>query len=243
MNGVNVQSLGQAGYFITSDGLRIVIDPYLSDSCGAADERFGRLFPPPIAPEDLDADVMIITHNHTDHLDPATIGPYRHKATTRFIAPRLTAPALAALGVPESNISIVDHAGELSLPGVTVTGVFALGTTPDSVDTCGYLLTFPSGQTIYTCSDTSWCDLLAQCAPKDVGLLLVCINGHFGNMDIDQALLLTKAVRPRIVVPNHYDVMALNSENPEIFRLLYDQAGLPGQCVILAAGESVTIGG
>jgi len=242
MKEVIVQSLGQAGYLVESDGLRIAIDPYLSDSCGVADARFSRLFPPPIAPADLEVDIMIITHNHTDHLDPETIGPYRHKATTRFVAPRLTASALAATGVPEGNISVVDHAGTLSLPGVTITGVFALGTSPDSVDTCGYLLAFPTGQTLYTCSDTSWCDLLAQCAPKAVDVLLVCINGHFGNLNVDQALLLTKAVQPRIVVPNHYDVMALNSENPETFRLLYDQSGLSGQCVILAAGESLAIG-
>ena len=242
MRGIDVQFLGQAGYLIQTDGLRIAIDPYLSDSCGA-DARFARLYPPPVTPEALEVDVMIITHDHQDHLDAETLRAYRHTATTRFVAPRLAAAALEKLGVPSGNISVVDHAGRLPLPGVDITGVFALGTTPETADTCGYLLTFPSGETIYTCSDTSWCDLLAACAPKDITLLLVCINGHFGNLNIEQAMDLTRAVRPQIVVPNHYDVMALNSANPETFRFLYESAGLPGRCAILAAGETLTIGG
>ena len=240
MNEVHIQFLGQAGYKITSGHVRIAIDPYLTDSCGVSDPRFKRAYPPPVAPEELDVDIMILTHNHGDHLDPETIKPYRHKNTTRFIAPRLTAPALLKLGVPEQNITVVDHAGRLELPGVTLTGVFALGTSPDSIDTCGYLMTFPGNRTIYTCSDTAWCPLVADCAPKDIDVLLVSINGHFGNLNVDQALLLTRAVRPKIVIPNHYDLMPINSENPETFRFLFDCARLPGRCVILAPGETFT---
>jgi L-ascorbate 6-phosphate lactonase len=237
MDGVTIQFLGQAGYLISSGGMRIVIDPYLSDSCGTKNPLFSRLHPAPISPADLEADVMIITHSHQDHLDPGTIEPYRHKDTTRFISPRLTAPALVKFGVPEDNVSVVDHAGQLVYKSVKFTGVFALGTSPDAVDTCGYLLTFPSGETVYTCSDTGWCGLLADCAPKDIDVLLVCINGKFGNLDVDQALELTRVVKPETVIPNHYDVMALNSENPETFRFFFERMGLPGQCVILESGE------
>ena len=235
MDGVTLQFLGQAGYILSSGGTRVVVDPYLSDGCGVGDARFSRLFPPPVSPEELQADVFIVTHAHRDHLDPDTVGPYRHKQSTRFIAPRLTAPKLLTLGVPECNVSVVDHAGQLSLPGVDITGVFALGTTPESCDTCGYLLTFPNGQTVYTCSDTSYCDLLLQCAPRNVDVLLVCINGKFGNLTATEALALTKAVQPKVVIPNHYDVMALNSENPETFRYLCD--GLDSRVVVLSPGE------
>ena len=241
MGGVVIRFLGQAGYLFESDGLRIAVDPYLSDSCGISDPRLARRCPPPMAPGELETDIMIITHIHQDHLDPDTIGPYRHKETTRFVAPRLTAPELVKLGVPARNISVVDHAGHIALKGVDITGVFALGTSPDSVDTCGYLLAFPSGHTVYTCSDTSWCELLEECAPKDIDVLLVCINGHFRNLNVDQALALTKAVRPKVVIPNHYDVMAVNSENPETFRYFFDRAELQCRCVILDTGGAFVL--
>lgn len=40
------------------------------------------------------------------------------------------------------------------------------------------------------------------------------------------------AVRPRFVLSNHYDFMALNAENPETFRWFCEQHGLRGRCVI-----------
>jgi L-ascorbate 6-phosphate lactonase len=33
-------------------------------------------------------------------------------------------------------------------------------------------------------------------------------------------------------LPNHYDIMALNGENPEVFRYLCSEAGFPEKCVI-----------
>jgi len=77
--------------------------------------------------------------------------------------------------------------------------------------------------------------LLKACPNADV--LLVCINGKFGNLNIEQAIELTLAVDPKIVIPNHYDLMELNSENPESFRHFYGEKAAPAQCVILSPME------
>ncbi len=56
-----------------------------------------------------------------------------------------------------------------------------------------------------------------KCAPK-AEVLLVCINGKDGNMGAQSAARLAKAVAPRVAaMPNHYDLMALNAENPQVF--------------------------
>ena len=43
---------------------------------------------------------------------------------------------------------------------------------------------------------------------------------------------LAAALGPRFVLPNHYDLMALNAENRETFRWFCGQRGLGGRCVI-----------
>jgi len=228
-NNVALWFLGQAGYMIKGGGQKILIDPYLSDSVGKVAPLFARAYPPPVQPEDVHADIFIVTHDHTDHLDPETIGSYLYKDTTQFIAPRHAAKKLKTLGI--QNINVVDHGDSAVINGVTITGVFALATGADTVDTCGYLLAFPNGKTVYHTSDTAFCNLLLEAAPKNIDVLLTCINGKFGNLNIAQAIELTLAASPKYVIPNHYDVMALNAENPESFRYFYGNGD--AECVIL----------
>ena len=65
--------LGQAGFaFKSHSGTTVYADPYLSDAV----ERlagFKRLSLAPLAPEDVRADLVVLTHEHEDHLDPAAL--------------------------------------------------------------------------------------------------------------------------------------------------------------------------
>jgi len=79
--------------------------------------------------------------------------------------------------------------------------------------------------------------LLLKACPKTAEVLLPCINGKFGNLNIAEAVSLTKAVKPRYVIPNHYDVMALNSENPESFKYFWEAEKAQTKCVILQVME------
>jgi L-ascorbate 6-phosphate lactonase len=224
--------LGQAGYVIRSTGVTVAIDPYLTNSAAASAPEFTRRFPPPISPEDLQVDLFLVTHDHLDHLDPETIRRYRHQTDSRFVAPRFAARKLIELGVPPRNVVCLNSGDLRQQPNLTIQGVFALPTGADVIDTTGYLLTFSTGRNVYHTSDTAMTPLLLQAAPKGVEVLLVPINGKWGNLNVEQAVELTAAVGPRYVLPNHYDLMALNSENPETFRWFCQQRKLPAQCVI-----------
>jgi len=208
--------LGQAGYAIRSCGKTVAIDPYLTDSAGHGDPGTTRRFPAPVAPDQLRADIYIVTHDHTDHLDPETIAGYRHKEETIFVAPRLACRKLAKLGIPERNIRRVDSGETAVVDGVTLTGVYAIPNEPGAIDTAGYLVRFGNGRSVYHTADTDFSDVLLAAAPK-CEVLLTCINGKWGNLNVHQAAKLTKKVRPRYAIPNHYDMMAANSENPEAF--------------------------
>ena len=224
--------LGQAGYVIRSAGVAVAIDPYLSNSAAATAPEFGRLLPVPIEPEDFRVDLWMVTHDHLDHLDPETVRRYPHQSHTQFVAPRLAARKLLELGVPQGQVQRLDSGEEWTWRDVTVRGVFALPTGADVLDTTGYLLTFANGRSVYHTSDTAFTPLLLQAAPRGVDVMLVPINGKWGNLNVEQATELTAVVSPRYVLPNHYDLMALNAENPETFRWLCRQRKLAARCVI-----------
>lgn len=208
--------LGQAGCLVRSAGVTVVIDPYLSDSVAKIAPDCTRLLPVPIRPEDLRVDLFVVTHDHLDHLDPETIGPYRHKGRTQFVAPRLACRKLAELGVPAGNIQRVDVGETVKVCGVEVRGMFALPSEPAVEDTTGYRLEFSNGRSLYHSSDTGFSEeLLLRAVFAEV--LLVCINGKWGNLDVSGAVRLAGAVRPRVTIPNHYDMMAPNLEEPGRF--------------------------
>lgn len=234
-----VQFLGQAGYLIHGCGTTIVIDPYLSNCAGEDDPLFQRQFSPPVVSQDLDADLYLVTHDHLDHLDPDTVVECSKKKTC-FIAPRLAAKKLLQLGVDKKQIHIINAGESEDFGNVSITGIFALPTGTDVLDTTGYLIQFKNGRTVYHTSDTAYCDLLLQAAPK-CEVLLTCINGKFGNLSIEQAVKLAKVINPRFVIPNHYDMMSGNQENPKVFEyVLHHSTSLVSH--ILTSGESFVWG-
>src|SRR5215211_2992321 len=79
-NDLHLWWLVQSGFLVQWQNHHLLLDPYLSDSLthkyAATDKPHVRMTEPVIAPERLNfIDVVTSSHNHTDHLDPETLGP------------------------------------------------------------------------------------------------------------------------------------------------------------------------
>jgi L-ascorbate 6-phosphate lactonase len=230
--------LGQNGFVLKApDGLTVAVDPYLSDWC--ADRGSGRfvsgrsrLYPPPLAPGGLAVDLLLLTHSHCDHADPAVLAALAGDARVRLVAPWHAAELARAARWPEDRISLI-HAGQelafsapaAAAPGLAVRGVFALPTDGGDPNHLGYLLRFPSGASFYLTGDTAWTDTLPLLvtetlapglAPGAAGpdLMAVCINSGYGNLSHWDAARLAGAVKPGLAVPVHWDLLPHNSLDP-----------------------------
>ncbi len=214
---VGLWFLGQSGFIARAGGVTLAIDPYLSDSVAAVSPALTRQYPPPLLAEDMKVDIYIVTHDHLDHLDPETINAYCPKDTTKFVGPRFACAKLRHLGVPLENIVLIDSGHCQAIAGVEITGIYAIPNDPAVIDAVGYKVVFPNGRSFYHSGDTGFSDLLLECVPQ-VETVMVCINGQWGNLNIEQAATLAGRTGARYAIPHHYDLMALNSENPESFR-------------------------
>ncbi len=59
--------LGQASFIVRGAGVTLYVDPYLNPSPR-------RIVPPPFRPEQVtNADVVLCTHDHGDHIDPTAL--------------------------------------------------------------------------------------------------------------------------------------------------------------------------
>ena len=86
---LRVTSIGHASHLIQTSGVNLLVDPVWSDRASPA--TFAgprRVAPPGLALDTLpELDAILITHNHYDHLDTATLDRLHTRASCRIIVP------------------------------------------------------------------------------------------------------------------------------------------------------------
>lgn len=204
---MKIKFLGQSGYIIKTEKAEIMIDPYLSDSVNRVAGR-PRTLPIPINPQNISCEAVICTHNHLDHLDPDTVTQINNEQF--FITTNEGKTELNRLGkdhVASLNI------GESTIVGdIEITAVFA----DHTVEAFG-LIVKAENKTLYFSGDTLYNEKLFDIAKYHPDITFICINGRLGNMNVKEALMTAKKIGAKINIPNHYDMFASNSENPELF--------------------------
>ena len=152
-----------------------------------------------------DADYVLITHAHYDHLSPKDYARVAGEKTV-VVAPASMAGDIAGLGAAETHLM---SAGErLELPGLCVEAVSAynveperLGMHPRENGWLGYVVTIDGEPTRYYVSGDTDQNPDNETVSCDVAL--VPIGGTY-TCDPRQAAAFVNALRPRAVVPTHY---------------------------------------
>ncbi|WP_373691930.1 MBL fold metallo-hydrolase [Gordonia mangrovi] len=110
--------LGHASVLVELDGVRVLTDPVLSRRCSPS-QTVGpaRMHSAPVTVADLPPiDVVLISHDHYDHLDMATVVDLAlaHPGA-RFVAPIGVGAHLIAWGVSAGRIDQADWWGEVTV--------------------------------------------------------------------------------------------------------------------------------
>jgi L-ascorbate 6-phosphate lactonase len=223
--------IGQAGYIIkTTRGMVLIIDAYLSGGNI-------RMIPPPIEPKEIKCDLYLTTHNHIDHADLKSIEKIPKGNVEIFVGPRDVVAGLTKLGIDKRRIREVNVGGEVNHKDIRVRGTFCIPTDETVLDSEGYIITTEDGMNIYHTGDTGFHDFLFYLSRHPIDVMLVCINGGMGNMGIDEAVKLTRLLRPKLVIPNHYGMFEANTADPNLFRTRLLATGAEPPCQILRVGE------
>lgn len=191
-----MSSLGNVRVFTQSairiegaDGTVVYFDPFALTGAEAAH----------------DADYVLITHAHYDHLSPEDYARVAGEKTV-VVAPASMAGEVAGLGAAATHLM---SAGEKTeLPGLAVEAVSAynvepgrLGMHPRENGWLGYVVTLDGAPTRYYVSGDT--DQNADNERVRCDVALVPIGGTY-TCDPHQAAAFVNALRPRAVVPTHY---------------------------------------
>jgi L-ascorbate metabolism protein UlaG (beta-lactamase superfamily) len=217
-----LQYLGHSAFYLQGNKIRALIDPFLSGN--------------PLASEGAEArtelDYIFVSHAHGDHLGDALAIAGRTEAVV--VATVELAAYLAGKGLKTEGMNIggkVDFPfGKVKLlPAFHSSSIFEGDKLVCSDTPCGFLLEI-EGKKIYHSGDTGLSVEMNLLAAEDVEIALVPIGGHY-VMDAARAVGF---IRPRKVVPMHYDTFPSIKADPADFaRKLAGEA----EVVIMKPGD------
>ena len=188
---------GHAALGLETDGHRLIIDPFLEGNPSAS-----------ISPEAVEADFILISHGHGDHVGDAVAIAKRTKATviSNFeIADWFEGQAIKAHG---------QHIGggyKHPFGYLKLTLALHGSALPDGANggnPCGFLLTTNDGKKIYMAQDTGLFGDMQLIGEEGLDLALVPIGDNY-TMGPDDALRAVKFLQPKVVIPIHYDTFDL----------------------------------
>jgi L-ascorbate metabolism protein UlaG (beta-lactamase superfamily) len=215
--------------FLLEGSKKVLIDPFLTGNPTA-----------PVKPDELDVDVILVTHGHGDHLGDAV------EISKRCKAPIVCIYELSVLLSRKGAETIgMNVGGTLRFDDVSVTMVKAVHSADvveseiiSAGDPVGFVVNM-DGVSVYHAGDTDvFMDmkLIGELHEPKVALLPI---GDLYTMGIKGALKAIELIKPEIVVPMHYNTFPAIRQNPEELKAEAEKMGV--KVVILKPGESLEV--
>ncbi len=141
------------------------------------------------------ADLILITHEHFDHLDPATIAALSKDGTV-IVANASCAARLEGHG----RVVALEEGQTANEKGIEIRAVAGYNSHHPRGFNVGFVFSV-AGKTVYHAGDTGRVPEMAQLGPIDVAL--IPIGGTY-TMDEPEAAALVRDLKPKVVIPMHY---------------------------------------
>ncbi len=214
--------------FILDDGEhRIVIDPFITGNPTT-----------PVSSEEINANFIVLTHAHGDHLGDGIAIAKRNNAT--IIAVNELANYVAEQGCLAHNMHI-GGAWNFPFGRLKFTIAHHGSSTNDGKymgEPAGVVIKI-GGKTVYHCGDTGlFLDMKLIGELDKIDVMIAPIGDNF-TMGIDDAVKAAEFVNPGLVVPMHYNTFPVIKADPKEYNNKVEAIGK--SCRVLDYGETIEV--
>lgn len=227
---VKLTYLGHSTFTVDADGVKLIIDPFLSPN--------NPLAPNGVTADSVEADFMVLTHGHGDHTADAVA--VAKKTGCTVICNFEIGNWLMTKGV--ENVHQMNTGGGFDFPFGRLKWTVALHSSqlPDGSDggnPGGVIIHFNDGTDVYFAGDTALTydmRLIGESGGVDLAALPIGDNFTMGPED---AVLAAQFVKAKRVIPIHYNTFPPIKQDAHAFvQSLQDEADIEG--IVLAPGET-----
>ncbi|PKM47191.1 MAG: metal-dependent hydrolase [Firmicutes bacterium HGW-Firmicutes-8] len=222
-----VKFLGHACFFLQNGGTSLIIDPFLDDNPQAV-----------IRAGEIKTDWILVTHGHSDHLGDAIQIAKQNDAIIITVTEVARYCGVRGARTHAMYIGGKHNFGEFTVKMTVALHGSSIGTNPVEYlgQPCGFLI-FIGGKTIYYAGDTGLfgdMELIGRLHPIDLAILPIGDNYTMGPED---ALEAVKMLKPRYVIPTHYNTWDIITQDPDKFKsAVEDETGI--QVAVLNPGDT-----
>ena len=221
--------LGHSAFLIEGRD-RVLIDPFLTGNPKAAAKA-----------DEVDCEVICLTHGHGDHLGDTVAIAKRTGATVASILEISNYLAKAGLQTVGFNVG-----GTTRVKNTTISLVQAIHSS--SIEFAGQeqMVANPVGMIIdtekpvYHAGDTSLFSDMKLIGDMYKPVVAMLPIGDFYTMGPEPAAVATKLIRPKFVIPMHYGTFPLIDQDPKVFEANVKKQS-KAKVVILKPGESFEV--
>lgn len=217
---------GHATLGLETDGYKLLIDPFFTGNPVAS-----------ATADEVEADYILVSHGHGDHVGDTVAIAARTGATA--IANAEIASWLAKQGVEKTHGQHLGGGFQYPFGYLKLTLALHGSALPDGSyggNPAGFLLTTNDGKKIYMAQDTGLFGDMGLIGDEGIDLAVLPIGDNF-TMGPDDALKAVQFLRPKTVIPIHYNTWDLIAQNPVSWADRV-KAETQANVVVLQAGES-----
>ncbi|MCJ7751030.1 MAG: MBL fold metallo-hydrolase [Armatimonadetes bacterium] len=161
------------------------------------------------------ADIILVTHEHRDHLDPDAIAAISKEGTTLLLAEKCAATVSGGTVLRNGDVRAVDGMNVEAVPAYNIVHKRPSGEPfHPKGDGNGYIITFGDTR-VYVAGDTE--NTPEMKALKGIDVAFLPMNLPY-TMTPEMVADAAKAFRPKILYPYHFGA----TDTSELLRLLKD---------------------
>jgi len=218
---------GHSFFKVNLNGTTLLFDPFMNNTC--KDSAFNRVIKCAASKKDLSGiDVILVSHEHFDHFDKKAI-ELLVKQNECFVVAHDS--LLNELDIDRKFLCPLNLEQKITLRNVEIECVTAHH--PDSFYPVGFIVS-NKGKRIYFSGDTSLIDSFSK-IKTDVALLPI---GGTYTMDCVDCVKATKLMKPKFVIPMHYDTFNMIKCDVTEFKRKIEKSVLETKAILLKPGET-----